>query len=76
MFLKDVKSGHLVEILDLQSLFDPYKGTVAGRFNYGEEMPDSTDFAKRDLMFQSGEALPRCWVDAHYRDEEVSHYRD
>ena len=28
-------------------------------------------FAKADLQFPSGEPLPRCWLDAHYRDQEL-----
>jgi hypothetical protein len=34
-------------------------------------MQDPEKFKKTDLCFLSGEALPRCWVDAHYRDEEM-----
>ncbi|MBM4201779.1 MAG: acetyltransferase, partial [Gammaproteobacteria bacterium] len=26
-----------------------------------------------DLSFPSGEGLPRCWVDVHYRDKELRH---
>jgi len=68
MFLKETKSGDLVEVLDLQALFDPNRGSVHGRFHAGEEMPDPGDFAKNDLIFPSGEVLPRCWVDPHYRN--------
>jgi hypothetical protein len=25
------------------------------------------------LLFPSGEGLPRCWVDVHYRDKELRH---
>ena len=67
MFLKEAKSGDLVEVLDLPSLFDPNRDSVNGRFHVGEEMPDPSDFAKGDLIFPSGEALPRCWVDPHYK---------
>lgn len=67
MFLKETKSGDLVEVLDLQALFDPNLSAVNGRFHAGEEMPEPADFAKGDLVFPSGEAMPRCWVDAHYR---------
>ncbi|GAB6043493.1 acetyltransferase [Endothiovibrio diazotrophicus] len=67
MFLKEQKSGDLVEVLDLESLFDPNRDRVHGRFHAGEEMPDPSDFAKPDLAFPSGEALPRCWTDPHYR---------
>jgi len=67
MFLKDKKTGDAVEILDLTALFDPSAGSVAGRFHAGEEMQDKEAFAKADLVFPSGEDLPRCWIDPGYR---------
>ncbi|PKM46582.1 MAG: acetyltransferase [Gammaproteobacteria bacterium HGW-Gammaproteobacteria-1] len=67
MYLKHVPSGDLVEVLDMKSLVDPYRNKLAGRFHAGEEMQDPANFAKSDLMFPSGEALPRCWVDPNYR---------
>jgi hypothetical protein len=71
MFLKRKSDGHLVEILGLNDLFNPNHKTVVGRLHYGEEMQDAEGFAKADLVFQSGETLPRCWVDVHYRDQEL-----
>ena len=68
MFLRDKKSNDLVEITDVGALFDPGKDAVSGRFHAGEEMQDVNAFSKVDLVFPSGESLPRCWVDAHYRD--------
>lgn len=67
MFLKHKPSGDLVEVLDADALFDPCKPEVRGRFHVGEEMPDPGVFNKSDLIFPSGEKLPRCWLDAHYR---------
>lgn len=67
MFLQEPKTGHLVEVLDLAGLFDPFQEQVAGRYNVGEEIPDPEAFAKADLVFPSGETLPRCWLDPHYR---------
>lgn len=68
MYLKDTASGDLVEITDLPALFDPNQDSVTGRFHAGEEMQDARPFPKAGLVFPSGEALPRCWVDVHYRD--------
>jgi hypothetical protein len=68
MFLKDKQTGHLVEIINLTALFDPLQSVVTGRIHAGEEMQDPVDFDKADLIFPSGESLPRYWVDAHYRD--------
>lgn len=67
MLLKDIDSGSLVEVLDLTSLFDPFKTEVLGYQSVGEEAQDPTLFPKARLLFTSGEALPRCWMDPHYR---------
>jgi len=69
MYLKHKSSGDMVEVLDLEALFDPFKTSVPGRFHAGEELQEPAVFEKSDLMFPSDEPLPRCWVDAHYRDE-------
>lgn len=71
MFLKEKESAHLVEILDLDTLIDPTKNELIGRYNRGEEMPDADHFNKGQLVFPSGEALPRCWLDVHYRDQAL-----
>jgi len=71
MFLKQKKEGHLVEVLGLSDLFNPTHKTVVGRLHYGEEMQDAEKFPKTDLIFPSGEELPKCWLDVHYRDAEV-----
>jgi len=68
MFLKDKHSGDLVEILDVDALCDPYEPSVRGRYHSGEEMPDPADFRKTGLIFPSGESLPRCWFEPHYKD--------
>ena len=67
MFLKHASSGDLVEVMELASLFDPFQAEITGRFHRGEEMPDAEQFAKSDLVFPSGELLPRCWIDANYK---------
>ena len=73
MLLVERKSGHLVEVLDLKRLFDPFEKEFEGRLNYGEDLPDTQSFQKTEVDFQSGESLPRCWLDEHYRDDEVAH---
>lgn len=67
MFLKDQRNGDLVEVLDLEALFDPFVSEVEGRYHAGEELQDPQGFAKSDLIFPSGEPLPRCWLDPGYR---------
>ena len=71
MFLKESGSDHLVEVLDVQDLIDPYRGDVLGRTHVGEEVGDEERFAKAGMIFPSGESLPRCWCDPHYRDDEL-----
>ncbi len=68
MFLKDKVSGDLVEVLNTNTLVDPCRAEVQGRFHAGEEMQEPREFAKAELLFPSGESLPRCWIDPHYRD--------
>jgi hypothetical protein len=75
MFLNQTSSGHMVEVLSIPDLMDPYKLSVSGRLHYGEETQETDSFDKVDLVFLSGESLPRCWVDPQYRDAEV-HRRD
>lgn len=67
MYLKHSPSGNLVEILDARALADPCTAHVAGRFHAGEELQEPAYFAKSELLFPSGEALPQCWMDANYR---------
>lgn len=67
MFLVHQPSGELVEILTLDTLFDPCRHEVMGQSHAGEELQDPDTFAKQELRFPSGEALPRCWVEADYR---------
>ncbi|HEY9198431.1 MAG TPA: acetyltransferase [Gammaproteobacteria bacterium] len=67
MYLKQLSSGDLVEVLELQALFDPFETGVQGRIHAGEELQDPARFAKSELAFPSGEALPRCWMDPDYR---------
>jgi hypothetical protein len=71
MLLKDESSGKLMEVLALRDLYNPLHARVVGRLHYGEEPQDPAYFDKDKLRFASGERLPRCWTDAHYRDDEV-----
>jgi hypothetical protein len=72
MLLKDQATGKLVEVLALSDLYSPRHTDVVGRLHYGEEPQDPSRFEKAKLRFASGEPLPRCWTDPHYRDAEVS----
>ena len=71
MFLKDKSNDDLVEVLTIKDLFDPFCSSLIGRYQHGEELQDPEKFDKSALAFPSGEALPSCWVDAHYRDNKL-----
>lgn len=65
MFLQIKDSRDLVKIVDIQELLDPTIKTVHAQEQEGQE----TDiYQKVELVFPSGEKLPRCWLDAHYRE--------
>jgi len=70
MYLRDKTSGDLVEIMDITAMADPCMMQLEGRFHAGEELQDVARFAKDNLEFPSGEALPRCWLDAAYRNTQ------
>ena len=72
MFLNERTTGHMVEVLSLGDLVDLFKDEVMGRYQYGEEVQEPEKFRKSDLVFLSGEPLPRCWTDPHYRDNELT----
>ena len=72
MYLKEKATNHLVEIISLQELFDPFRSHVSGRYHYGEEVQEPEAIAKEALIFPSNEPLPQCWLNAHYRDHEFS----
>lgn len=67
MYLKHQQTGNLVEVVDTAALFDPFRDRLEGRLHAGEELQEVEVFAKADLVFPSGESLPRCWVDGNYR---------
>ena len=71
MFLKNSTNDHIVEILNITELFSPFNAEVVGCYHYGEEVQEPEKFRKKDLIFLSGEDLPKCWVDSHYRNNEV-----
>ena len=71
MLLKEMSSGHMVEVLSLVDLINLNCDEVVGRYQEGEEPQDPKKFKKTDLIFLSGEELPRCWTDPHYRDDEL-----
>ena len=72
MFLNERKRGELVEVISNDDLFNPFHEELLGRYNHGEEAQDPEWFKKSELSFMSGEDLPLCWTNSHYRDSEIS----
>ncbi|MEJ2530694.1 MAG: acetyltransferase [Halioglobus sp.] len=71
MLLKRRSDGHLLEVQDLQQLFSVFEEAVVVRDQVGEEEQDPESINKAELVFLSGEALPRCWTDPQYRDDAL-----
>jgi len=71
MLLKQKSSGHMIEVTDYIHLIDLNIDHVTGQYQEGEEAQDPASFNKQDLVFLSGEELPRYWLDPHYRDADL-----
>ena len=67
MFLQHKQDGVLVKVLDTTALIDPLKDTIPGRIQAGQEEQEPEQISKHELVFPSGEDLPRCWIDVDYR---------
>jgi hypothetical protein len=67
MFLRNSTNNDLAQVLELSELTDPNSSSVTVRYQAGEEEGDPLSVEKTELSFASGEALPKCWQDAHYR---------
>ncbi|MBG1267886.1 acetyltransferase [Nostoc sp. WHI] len=68
MLLQVKDTGELVKILEIQELLDPNSGVVHAQDQEGQEEQQPDSFKKENLVFPSGEDLPRCWLDADYRN--------
>lgn len=67
MLLQLKNTQDLVKILDIQELIDPNIDLVHAQDQEGQEEQEPDTFKKENLIFPSGESLPRCWWDANYR---------
>ncbi|MBC5794553.1 MAG: acetyltransferase [Sphaerospermopsis sp.] len=67
MFLQIKNSRDLVKIVDFQELIDPNSEIVHAKDQEGQEEQETDTYQKEDLVFPSGENLPRCWLDANYQ---------
>ena len=71
MLFRQMSSGHMVEVSNLVDLINLNCDEVVGQYQEGEEVQDPVKLKKSDLVFLSGEKLPQCWKDPHYRDKEL-----
>ncbi|MDP5017050.1 acetyltransferase [Anabaena sp. UHCC 0187] len=71
MFLQIKDSRDLVKIVDVQELLDPTSETVHAQDQEGQEEQETDIYKKEELVFPSGEKLPRCWLDAKFREREA-----
>ena len=68
MFLRHLPTDDLVEVIDLSDVINPYTSTIRARAHAGEVIHHPEHFLKTEMAFPSGEPLPLCWVDGHYRE--------
>ena len=71
MLLQKKENGTLVEVKDLIEIINPNQMDVMGRVQSGEEEQEPKLIQKQNLVFPSGEDLPRCWVDPEYRQKQA-----
>lgn len=67
MFVKNLNSGDLAQVDKLSELTDPTAKSVTLHYFAGEEVGEPELVEKSELIFPSGENLPKCWLDSHYR---------
>ncbi|KGJ93732.1 hypothetical protein [Colwellia psychrerythraea] len=70
MFLKNRNNGDIVDVERLSDLTNLFHDKVLGCYQVGEELQDPEEFNKVDLIFLSGEELPKCWTDPKYREHQ------
>jgi hypothetical protein len=70
MLLQVKETGNLVKISEVIQLIDPNITEIQGKEQAGEEEQDKVAYQKKNLIFPSGETLPRCWLDANYQNEQ------
>ncbi|MEB3182510.1 MAG: acetyltransferase [Nostocaceae cyanobacterium] len=70
MLMQDKTTGVLVKILDVEELINPNKNDISGQSQSGQEEQQPESFNKENLIFPSGEQLPRCWIDVDYKKAE------
>lgn len=69
MFLKHKQTGELLEVLNVESLYNPCQDNIVAQSHEGQEMQEPDTFIKTELIFPSGEGLPQCWLNPNYQEQ-------
>ena len=74
MLLKVKSTNHMIEVSNIMDLMNLNCDHVEGCEQEGEDIhaQDTESYRKSDLVFLSGEELPRCWTDPRYRYSELN----
>lgn len=72
MLMKNLETGHLIEVEDLTDLTNPFSTTTVGRELWGQELQEPDEVSKAVLGFPSGEPIPVSWTDPNYTAHEHS----
>ncbi|PSW06673.1 acetyltransferase [Photobacterium lipolyticum] len=67
MFLKETRTGDLVDVVDMGALINPFAQQVSVQYQSGEDLAEPVSIDKQNLAFPSGEELPECWINGYYR---------
>lgn len=68
MLLHNKETDSLVEIENIETLINPNQDEIVAKSQSGQEEQEPEAMHKSNLVFPSGESLPRCWLDANYRN--------
>lgn len=66
MLVKSSEDQNLIKVMDTEALFDPFKDSIQGRLQAGQEEQPPRAFSKSQIIFPSGESLPECWTNPDY----------
>jgi hypothetical protein len=67
VLLQSIETHDLIKVLNVDELVNPSHPQVCGQRQAGQEEQNLEYYSKNELIFPSGETLPRCWLDANYR---------
>mgnify|MGYP001799492617 CR=1 FL=1 len=67
MFVKLSRDKTLIKVVDTGALFNPLETEIQGWQQSGQSEQPASAFSKAQLMFPSGEPLPKCWLDPDYQ---------